>query len=164
METIKKYKSLVIIIVFLLVTNVAMLIFFMAISKPIDKRSSGRFGNTLYNEMQNNVGFSKDQLDQYQSLRTENRSAVKPLFENVSKAKENFYNLLYNENAPDSLINSYADSIAQSQRILDLQMLRHFKKVRSLCTTDQLPKFDTAIKKVVMRMISRPGKGKTSRS
>lgn len=160
METIKKYKSLITIIIFLLVTNVAMLIFFMVMSKPVDKRSKNRTENGIYNSLQKDVGFSKDQLDQYQALRTEQHNNVKPLFDEVRKSKEDFYGLLYSGNVSDSLINADADSIAQTQKQLDMQMLNHFKKVRNICTPDQLQKFDSVIKKVVVRMISRPGKGK----
>ena len=159
-NTIKKYKVLVSIIIFLLVTNFALLIFFMVNSNPIDKRSGGHSENGIYNSLQNEVGFSKSQLDQYQALRILQRKNVKPLFDEVRKVKEDFYDLLYVNNVSDSLINADADSIAQTQKELDLQMFNHFKMVRDICTPDQLPKFDSTIKKVVVRMIGRSGKGK----
>ncbi len=160
MDTIKKYRSLISIIIFLLVTNFAMLIFFMLMSKPTDKRSRIHEENGIYNSLQKEVGFSNDQLNQYQNLRNQQRVNVKPLFNEIRKTKENFYALLNSDNVPDSIINADADSIATKQKRLDLQMFNHFKSVRNICTTEQLPKFDSAIKKLVVRMIGRPGKGR----
>ncbi len=69
MDTIKKYKTLVWIIVFLLITNFAMLIFFVTLSKPADKRFKEGQESGMYTSLQDDVGFSKAQLDQYQELR-----------------------------------------------------------------------------------------------
>jgi periplasmic protein CpxP/Spy len=160
MDAIKKYKTLVSIIIFLLITNFAMLIFFMVISKPVDKRSRSRDQNTISALLQKEVGFSQGQLDQYQVLRTQQRQNVKPLFDEIRKSKENFYGLLYANNLSDSIVNADADSIAQTQKKLDLQMFNHFKNVRNLCTADQLQKFDSSFKKVITRMTGRPGKSK----
>ncbi len=160
MDTIKKYKTLITIIIFLLVTNFAMLIFFMLMSKPSDRRLRNHTENGIYNSLQKEVGFSQQQLDQYQALRTQQLEKIKPLFNEVRKAKENFYELLYSNNISDSLINADADLIAQKQKVLDMQMFNHFKRVRNICTPGQLQAFDSTIKKAVVHMISRSGKGK----
>jgi periplasmic protein CpxP/Spy len=152
-----KTKTLVGIIIFLLITNVAMLIFFIVLSKPV-KRQRSHESNGMYNALQNEVGFSKDQLAKYQSLRKEQMQKVKPLFNEVRNAKKDFYGLIYSENISDSLINTDADSIAQKQKTLDIQMFIYFKNIRNLCTPGQAPKFDSTLKKEVARMVGRPGK------
>ncbi len=68
------------------------------------------------------------------------------------------YDLLYTDPVSDSLINSGAETIGVKQKELDLQMFHHFERVRKLCTQEQLPKFDSALKKLIIRMTSRPGK------
>jgi Spy/CpxP family protein refolding chaperone len=156
----KKYKALISIIIFLLITNFAMLLFFIILDKPADKRSKERTENGMSNSLKQDVGFSNDQLDQYQALRTLQRKNVKPLFDKVRKSKIDFYELLYLQNVSDSTLAVDADSIAQTQKELDLQMFNHFKKIRNICTPDQLQKFDSTIKKVIIRMTGRPGKGK----
>lgn len=156
----KKYRALISIIIFLLVTNFAMLLFFIILDKPADRRSKDRTENGMSNSLKQDVGFSNDQLDQYQALRTLQRKNVKPLFDKVRKSKIDFYELLYLQNVSDSTLAADADSIAQTQKELDLQMFNHFKKIRNICTADQLEKFDSTIKKVIIRMTGRPGKGK----
>jgi Spy/CpxP family protein refolding chaperone len=138
-----------------------MLIFFLVLSKPTDKRQKNHDFNGMYNSLQNEVGFTKDQLGQYQALRKEQRDKVRPLFNELRNSKKDFYKLMYSSANSDSLINADADSIAQKQKDLDMQMFRYFKNVRSICTPDQLPKFDTTITKEIGRMVGgRPGGNK----
>ena len=153
----KKYKALVFIIIFLLVTNFILLILFMS-NNSFDKKQTKHDQKGLYTLLQKEVGFSDVQLNQCQALRTQQRKTIKPLFNSIRGSKESFYELLYKENLPDSILNKSADSIAAAQKQLDLQMFDHFKNIRNICTPEQVPKFDSSIKKVIARMISWPGK------
>ena len=142
-----------------------MLIFFLASGKSADSRQKNRDFNGMYNSLQNDVGFTKDQLGQYQALRKQQRDNVRPLFNELRTSKKDFYNLIYSSANPDSLINANADSIAQKQKALDMQMFRYFKSIRSICTPAQLPKFDTTVTKEIGRMIGgRSGRDNRSRS
>jgi protein CpxP len=152
-----KNKSLVSIIVFLLITNIAMVIFFLVLNKPAQRNSRGKDQNGMSGMLQKEVGFSNDQLNTYQSLRKAQLDSVHILFDEVRKAKIDFYNLLYTSNVPDSTLGMAADQIAVKQKTLDLHMFNHFKMVRSICTQDQLQKFDTTIKRVIVRMTGKPG-------
>ncbi len=157
MNNDKKTKSLITIIIFLLITNIAMLVFFVMQSKPAERRQRNHESNGMYNSLQNEVGFSKDQLNQYKALREQQMKKVHPMFDEVREAKKDFYGLMNSSQISDSLVNADADSIAQKQKHLDLQMFGYFKNVRAICTDAQKPKFDSLMKKVVIRMIGRPG-------
>jgi Spy/CpxP family protein refolding chaperone len=153
-----KTKTLVTIIVFLLITNIAMLIFFIMSNGPIEKKQRNHEQNGMYNSLKNDVGFSKEQLDKYQLLRKEQIGKVRPLFNEVRNAKKDFYGLIYSENIPDSLINADADSIAQKQKSLDMQMFGYFQNIRNICKPDQIQKFDSKLKKEVVRMVDKPAR------
>lgn len=158
MDTNKKNKSLISIIIFLLVTNLAMLVFFVFLNGPDHKDSlkeRGRFSKSLGED----VGFTEEQLDQYQDLRKAQFDKMGPLINEVRNAKFGLYNLLYAEPVTDSVINNKAELIGIKQIQLDIQMFRHFERVRKICAQEQLPKFDTALKKLIIRMTSWPGKG-----
>ena len=45
--------------------------------------------------LQKEVGFTKDQVDAYQSLRKDQLDSVHILFDDIGKTKMNFYNLIY---------------------------------------------------------------------
>ena len=149
-----KNKALISIIVFLLATNIAMLVFFLILDKPT-RRASFKDSNGMADELKNNVGFSNEQVSNYLSLRKEQYNKIHPLFEQLKKTRYDFYDLVYEPQTSDSVIMITADSIATAQKMLDMQMLAHFKTVRKICTPDQLPGFDSTIKKVFVRMIDK---------
>jgi Spy/CpxP family protein refolding chaperone len=155
-----KTKSLVTIIVFLLITNIAMLIFFLVLAKPIDKRPRNHDMNGMYKTLQNEVGFSQEQLDQYKLLREEQMKNVRPLFKQVRESKKAFYGLVTSDNVADSVVAADADSIAQKQKELDTHMFLYFKNVRKICTPGQTAKFDSVMQKIVGRMVGRPGESR----
>lgn len=134
-----------------------MLIFFLVLNKPVQK-NYGRDQNGMSGMLQKEVGFTKDQLNTYQSLRNAHSDKGHSLFDDLRKSKMDFYNLIYASQVSDSSLNTAAGLIAEKQKALDLHMFNHFKLVRNICTPDQLQKFDTAIKKVIVRMTVRPGK------
>lgn len=156
----KKYKALIFIIIFLLATNIVMLILLMSQDPPNkDEHDSGQ--SRLSVMLKNEVGFSETQLQQYQAFRNAQQQNVKPLFENIRKLKQNFYDQLSRE-VSDSALNQSASKIGELQKQIDLQMFTYFKNIRNICTPAQLPKYDSAIQQVVTRMINKPSKGKSS--
>jgi Spy/CpxP family protein refolding chaperone len=156
----KKYRALIFIIIFLLATNIVMLILLMSQDPPNkDEHDSGQ--SRLSVMLKNEVGFSETQLQQYQAFRNAQQQNVKPLFENIRKLKQNFYDQLSRE-VSDSALNQSASQIGELQKQIDLQMFTYFKNIRNICTPAQLPKYDSAIQQVVTRMINKPSKGKSS--
>ncbi|MEP7251216.1 MAG: hypothetical protein ABI683_02515 [Ginsengibacter sp.] len=158
MDNNKKNKSLISIIIFLLITNIAMLVFFVFLNEPADKSSANENQGRFSKALQQDVGFSKEQYDQYQLLRKANFDKVRPMFNDVRTAKFRMYDLLYTEPVSDSVLQNKAALIGEKQEELDIQMFRHFERARKICTGEQLPKFDTAVKQLIIRMTSRPGK------
>ena len=49
----------------------------------------------------------------------------------------------------DSVLEKSAAMIGKNQEAVDMQMLKHFRNVRSICTERQLPKFDSLFKNVI---------------
>jgi hypothetical protein len=157
MNPATKNKSLVSIIVFLLITNIAMLVFFLLMNNPAQKNTHPQ-GGGMSGMLEKEVGFSKDQLNTYQSLRKDQMDTIHALFDDLRKSKMDFYNLIYSPQVTDSTLNNAANVIGERQKKLDLEMFNHFKTVRKICAPDQLPKFDSTIQKVFVRMTSRTGK------
>jgi protein CpxP len=158
MDTVKKNKSLVSIIIFLLITNLAMLFFFIVLGRQGQRNSHDRDQNGISRALQNDVGFTKQQLDSYQLMRKDHMEKMHALLDELRKAKTDFYSLIYSARSSDSSVSTAAASIAEKQKTLDLRMFEHFRMVRSICTPNQLQKFDSTIKKVIIRMTSRPAK------
>lgn len=143
-----KNKSLIAIIIFLILTNIAMLIFFLYL-KPGKRMHSKE--DSIASFLRKELSFNDKQLTNYNLLKDKHFQNIKPAFEDIRNAKDSLYNLLYQSNISDSLVKMKALIIGTKQTDLDVQMFNHFKNIRALCEPEQLPKFDSSFKKVVQR-------------
>ena len=147
-------RNLLIIIGVLLLTNVAVLVYFLG-QKKTDRTTTGDAGPQTVTEMlQQEVGFDEEQTAKYKELKDRQRERIKPMYGNMRKAKDSLFRLLSYPDTPDSLLNKAADVIAQQQKELDIETFNHFKRVRVLCTPDQLPQYDS----LVLRLLRKMGK------
>lgn len=147
-------KILIIIIGFLLLTNVAMLIFFVLPDKSRHRDREWRNKHKSFSEMlKQDVGFTDQQYAQYQDRREQQRQTVRKEFGNIRKLKKNYYDLLFHPAATDSVIHAYGDSLSQKQQWLDSRLFFYFKDLRKIATPEQLPKFDSAVQVTLNRMI-----------
>jgi hypothetical protein len=154
-------RPLIFIILFLLLTNIGVLGYFLWYKKPPHKQQqqqSGPKGVGISNALQKEVGFNDAQVAEYVKLREEQWKKFKPMLDDVRNAKDSLYRLLSNETASDSMANNIATLVGEKQKAVDLSAYTHFKKVRTLCTPDQLGKYDSLIQQMMKKM-GRPPKG-----
>lgn len=152
-------RNLLIIIGVLLLTNIAVLVYFLGQKKP-EKSATSRSEkdrNGISEMLQKEVGFNEEQTAQYKQLKEKQKEIIRPMYDDMRKAKDSLFRLLSYPETSDSLLNKISDAIAQKQKALDLQTFNHFKKVRTLCTPEQQPKYDSMILRMFRKM------GKTSR-
>lgn len=149
MDPVKKTKSLVAIIIFLLLSNIAMLVFFVILGNGT-KRDHGH-KDMIGSYLKKDIGFDQQQMQEYEQLHKDHQAQMAPFFDSVHNSKDSFYHLLVTD-VPDSLLGRVASTIGQRQVSLDMEMFRHLKHVRSLCTPEQLPKFDSSFHSVISRM------------
>ncbi|PZR29574.1 MAG: hypothetical protein DI535_02340 [Citrobacter freundii] len=152
-------KNLLIIIAVLLLTNIAVLGYFLWYKKPEAKQQQwgdGRGNNNgIQDLLQKEVGFSADQLAQYKQLKDKQRETIRPMYDEMRKAKDSLFRFLKDSSVTDSIIEKAANRIANQQRAIDLQTFHYFRKVRTLNTPEQLPKYDTLIQNMFSKM-NRP--------
>jgi len=136
-------KMLLIIIGILLISNLALVAFFM-INKSEEKRGTrGDRKEMISHFLQKEIGFTSQQIQQYDSLSILHHTKVKAMFDQVRTNKENQFMQLTTENFADSSIINAANLSAARQKEIDIVMFNHFKDIRNLCTPEQLPKFDS---------------------
>ncbi|MGN7721950.1 Spy/CpxP family protein refolding chaperone [Chitinophaga sp. 22620] len=152
-ETFVRNKVLSVLVIILLLTNL-LLLFFFVWNKPADPaRTSNRSrGGEVMQLLEKEVGFSKQQLDQYKQLKEQHWERMKTSFGELRTARDNFYKLLNENSVADSVITAAADSIGSRQMEIDVQTFRHFREVRGLCTPEQLPHFDSVVQHVMKKM------------
>lgn len=152
MNQLSRNKVLLSIIAILLITNIVMLVLFLRM-KPYAEPPK-RLGFT--EKLKNQVGFSAQQMAVFEPKKKIFWSRVRQRFDEIKKTKEEFYKYMYDPTIPDSVLDAKADIIGKQQRDLDLYVVRHFKDIRTLCTPEQLPKFDSILPPLIERMTARP--------
>lgn len=155
MSTASRNKNLVFIIAVLLLTNIAVLAYFLVFKKsePHNEHQGDRRNGMMVEMLEKEVGFDSKQMTQYKQLKDLQKITVRPLFDEMRKAKDNLFRYLPDPNVNDSAISSAADVIGQKQKTLDLQTFSHFKQVRNLCSSpEQQIKFDSAVNRMFRKM------------
>lgn len=149
-------RNLLIIIGVLLLTNIAVLVYFLGEKKPAKSATSHSEKNRLgiAEMLQKEVGFNDEQTAKYKQLKEKQKETIRPMYDDMRKTKDSLFRLLSYPETSDSLLNRMADAIAQKQKALDLQTFNHFKRVRTLCTPEQQSKYDS----MVLRMFRKMGK------
>lgn len=159
-ETFARNKILSLLLLFLLLTNIGMLVFFVYTKpEPQPKRQEKDKGGEMFQMLEKQVGFTPDQLAQYKSLKDAHWDSMRPYFGEVRAAKDNFFKLVNNAAVTDSAINAAADSIAAKQKKIDLRTFHYFQRLRSICTPQQQPAFDSVVSQVLKKM-NAPWRGK----
>ena len=146
-------KVLLIIIGVLLVANIGMLVFLLAVKKPAqDKPKGPGFTERLKTE----VGFTPAQIEVFEPLKKAHWAKMRLGMDSIKQAKLDFYNQLYTPGVPDSLVRARAACIGEKQSALDYQLFSYFREVRSMCTPQQLPKYDSVLPAVIQWITDRP--------
>jgi periplasmic protein CpxP/Spy len=151
MSTQTKSKLYILIIGILLVTNIAVLFFFLngKHDPPKGGRGGGDKGPAMMKDfLKKDVGFSDDQIQQYDTLSKQHREKSKADFDALKISKEEQFKELGSKGFSDSAIAEMAGRSAEKQKIMEAKMLNYFASVRKLCTPEQQPKFDSLFYKI----------------
>ena len=160
MSYLKNHKLLLVIISVLLIANIGLLYFFVY-NKPQNQHrlTEEEMHKRAIEKVKNEVGLNNEQAVQYDSLRTKQFRSMKPLFEDLTKSKEDFFNLISQSGVSDSVIQNYAAAIGEKQKTIDLKTFEYFQSIKALCTEEQKPKMDSFIQQIVKRIINGGRRG-----
>jgi hypothetical protein len=155
MSYLRDHKLLLLIVSVLLIANIGLLYFFV-FNKPDkpSKPSADEMRRGQIAKVKKDVGLNDEQTALYDSLRSKQFKTMKPLFEDITRSKEEFFSLIYLPAVSDSVLNEYASRIGEKQMALDMSTFRYFQSIKALCTEEQKPKMDSVIKQVVKRIIN----------
>ena len=150
-------KILTIAVILLLLVNIAMLIFMLNRGKrPHDAKNPRGKNNDPFEMLAKELNMTDEQRSTHLKLRDEYFNSVRPLFDSVRTAKEEFFGLIKETNVNEHLVDSFANRIAERQFAADKLTFEHFRRVRALYNPDQQKKYD----ELVIKMIQRSGNKK----
>jgi len=158
MSYIRNNRILLLITSVLLVANIGLLYFFV-FNKPEHppKMNPDEVHRMAIEKVIKEVGLNNEQAVVYDTLRSQQFRNMKPLFKELTKSKEDFFSLIYQQGVSDSVLNSYASKIGEKQMELDVSTFHYFQSIKALCNEEQKPKMDSFIKQIVKRIINNNG-------
>jgi hypothetical protein len=145
-----KSKLYLLIIGILVIANIALLYFLLNGNCKPSKRKGGWAAHdaAARNFLQNDIGFNQQQLVQFDTLVKPHREKMKGIMEQNKKEKENQFKQLGILAFSDAAIANAVEINALNQRKVDIQLYQYLKTLRTLCTADQLVKYDTSFYKM----------------
>jgi Tfp pilus assembly protein PilO len=148
MKQFTQNKLLVLLVAVLLIANLGLMLWFFVFRNNHDKHEPPR---PVADFIQKQLGFNSDQAAKFQQLRDQHKEAVKPVIEDMKKLKDSLYSLLQKPQLDDTLAVNLIDRIGEKQKEWELMIFHHFQKLRAICDSSQLPKFDTLVHRMVTR-------------
>ena len=153
MRKVLNNKVLLFLVAILLLANVAMLVYILRMREPGKKNTrTERQKSPITEFLQNEMKFSADQMAAFDKTRQTHRQKMRPLFEDIKTAKVTFYKNLTVPGVTETTLDSAAVIIGQKQKLLDIQTFKNFQEIRTICTPDQQPKYDSLIVHEISKM------------
>jgi Spy/CpxP family protein refolding chaperone len=145
MKQFTQNKLLVLLVAILLVANLGLMLYFFAFKHPHEPERS----RPISDYMQKELGLNDEQAEKFKQLRDEHRAAVKPVIDEMKRLKDSLYNLLQDPDTNDSSARMIAAQIGDKQEEWEILIFHHFEKVRAICDSNQLPKLDTLVHRMI---------------
>lgn len=146
MKQFTQNKFLVLLVAILLIANLALVLYFFVFAKKQDDRRS----HPVSDFVQKELGFNAEQTARFQKLRDQHRLEVDPVMNDMKKLKDSLYTLLRKPGS-DSEAAILSGHIGEKQQEWELMIFHHFQKVREICDSAQLPKFDSLVHRMILR-------------
>ena len=148
MRQFTQNRFLVLLVAILLIANLGLMLYFFVFRH---KDEGGRMPPRVSDFVQKELGLSADQAAKFQLLRDQHKEAIKPVMDDMKKLKDSLYKLLKSPQMNDSAAVELANRIGQKQKEWELINFHHFQKVRAICDSSQLPKFDSLVHQMINR-------------
>jgi periplasmic protein CpxP/Spy len=143
MKAITTNKWVLLLVVFLVLTNLALVFFAFTNSKKTDRPQENSF--------RKQIGLTEQQEKVFDERKAAFFKVMKPRWEEVNQLKDSLYQHLGDENVPDSLIDHYTSKWTEINKQNDMMLFKHFKELRKECTPGQYKVYDSAVNKMVTR-------------
>lgn len=141
-----KNKILVVLIVLLLLANAALLYLYLGKDKHPKREGRRMF---FREQLKKEAGFTDDQMTRFEKMREDQRRQMEPLMDSMTRLRGEIFDLATGQYS-DSAFFPGVNRLAAIQGKIDLQMLKNFREARTICTPEQVTKFDSAMKRMMM--------------
>jgi len=147
-------KALIFLVVILLLSNIGLLLYFLLWNKPQHKPSGPPKGEfSIVDYMKKEIGFNDEQTKQFQQLHELNRDSLKTIGDSIRSSKNALYKLMQQStHVSDSAVNAAIRTLSVYQQRMEMNMFKHFERVRAICNPEQQVKLDSMVVRMNNRM------------
>ncbi len=139
MSRIKFYQ---IAVIALLLTNLILLAFLLKGNKGGGKNLRPK------DIIVEKLGFTKEQTTSYEMLIKEHQISIAQSHKEVRALKNNLYDLLPKAEQDSLIIDSLQTKLSKVKTSIERTHFQHFLDIKSICTPEQLPAFETLSKEM----------------
>ncbi len=147
-----KTKILIVLLAIMIIVN-AVLLYFLYAEPERDNKENKR--SALGVMLQDEIKFSPAQMVEYDTIKSKHRQDSRSIMQGMRDEKKQMLQNLAAANFSDSAIKATAIISAQNQARMEETMLTNLKKIRSICTAEQLQQFDTSFYKAMSKKRGR---------
>lgn len=152
-------KILVFIIFLLLITNIAVLTYFLFLGKKKPPKKMD-FKDGFASVLRKEVGFNDNQIAKFNELKKSHWTDAKSKMDQIIGIKNVLFDLTKTQDTVDATVLKLTDSIAGLQKQVEINSFKHVIQTRKICTAGQQAAYDSLMKKIINRGKSRkPGDG-----
>ena len=122
---------------------------------PPPRHMEGGPGRMIIEELK----LSQEQIQQFEKLKEAHRSAMRELDGKGKELRNQYFDLLKQEQSDQKLSGELLSAIANNQKIIENVTFDHFRDVRKLCNVGQKKTFDSIIGDILRNMAGPPRGG-----
>jgi len=151
MSMLARSKWLLFLLGFLLIANMALLLYIFVFGKGKQESRSESPSSYLTKELK----LTQAQEARFREMKDDYMKSMRPVWDDIRKSKDSLYTYLNDAEVPDSTVSVLTARIAEKNRRSDEMQFRHFRELRKICTPTQQTTFDTLIPRMISRMWGR---------
>lgn len=150
-------RLLSIAVILLLVINSGLVIVLVMDRNRSHHRWSEAHWEQAFEKMARKLDYTELQKEQHRSLRKEHMQQMRPLYDTIRQIKVMLFSNNGSAEKSDSLSTIYVEKLSGWQTKINLLNYEYYKKLRSLLTPTQQPRYDSLLHKMMER-----GRGESS--
>lgn len=144
-------RTLSVAVILLLLINSGLVIFLVMERNRNHGQSSNPSHEDAFERMARTLGYTDTQKERHQVLRKEHIDLMRPLYDSIRQIKVLLYSRTNIIEESDSLFIKYMTKMNEWQSRINQSNYAYYKKVRSLLSPAQQPRYDS----MLIRMIER---------
>lgn len=141
MKTITNNKWIFLLVIFLVVTNIVLVVVLFNQQKPRTRQ------NTI-KDFRKKIGLTPAQDSLFDARKDVFFKEMQPRWEEINHLKDSLYKHLKDENLPDSVVLNYSNQWNKISNESDVALFKHFRELRMHITDSQRVIFDTLVPKM----------------